>query len=259
MSLQNYEGTAIDTEMFNQEPDVQPIEEPIQTDVVETVEPQEGGTTTPEEPTSVNIPGLGEVSFADIKEWKNGNLRQADYTRKTQELARQRAKSQQANDLLAYLQGNPHIVEAMKQAEANPNSVVHSAITSAERQMIQDIAYKQRAFETDMKLAKLHEQYGEIDEIALLNKAAELRTDDLEFVYKALAFDNNTVDREALIAQAKEDLKAELLADKQNLGTTIVNTQQSAPTQQNRTLTASEQRVARGMGLSDAEYLKWAK
>jgi hypothetical protein len=263
MSLENYEGTAIDTSNFV-EPDpieVQPAAEETQTGVVETVEtntetPVVETTETSTQTDRFNIPGLGEFTADEIKEWKNGSLRQADYTKKTQELARQREENQAAQELFQYLQANPALVEAMRQAEQNPNSVVFKNAPTAESQMIRDIAYKQREIETDMKLAQLRQTYGDINEVALLNKAAELRTDDLEFVYKALSYDNNNIDKQALINEAKEQLKAELLANKDAVGTTVTTTQ-TAPVQNQRTLTADEKRVAAGMGMSEADYLKW--
>jgi hypothetical protein len=37
-----------------------------------------------------DIPEFGEVSRKQLEEWKNGYMRQSDYTKKTQELAEQR-------------------------------------------------------------------------------------------------------------------------------------------------------------------------
>ena len=269
MSLENYEGTAIDTANYVESDaiEVQPAAEEVQTDVVETVEVDAETPTTDATETSTeteiftqtdkfNIPGLGELTADEITEWKNGSLRQADYTRKTQELAKQREENQAAQELFQYLQANPALVEAMRQAEQNPNSVVFKNAPTAENQMIRNIAYKQREFETDMKLAQLRQTYGDVDEVALLNKAAELRTDDLEFVYKAISYDNNNIDKQALINEAKEQLKAELSANKNAVGTTVTTTQ-TAPVQNQRTLTADEKRVAAGMGMSEADYLKW--
>ena len=106
--LEKYEGTALDTSMF-QEPEVQPVEEPTQTEqVVETVAPttQEPTTEPVATPTTFNIDGIGEVTADQIKEWKNGNMRQSDYTRKTQDLAKERAEHKDALELYSYLRSN---------------------------------------------------------------------------------------------------------------------------------------------------------
>lgn len=265
--LENYEGTAIDTDQFveaeeNPTEDVQSIEGPEQTEeVVETVEPQNiEGTTDesndPSVPEKYNIPGLGEVTPEEIKEWRNGNLRQSDYTKKTQELARQREENKDALELFEYLRANPQIVEAMKQAEQNPHSIAHRSAPTQENEMLRQLAYNQKALETDLKLSALKQKYGEIDEVTLFNKATELHTDDLEFVYKALNYDGRQVDREALIREAKEQLRAELEADKTAVST-VVSTKQSAPVQNTVTLTNDEKHVAAGMGLTESEYIKW--
>ena len=256
MSLENYEGTAIDTSQIN--PEVQPIEEPQQTDVAETVEPtmNEGNIATePAEPERYNIPGLGEFTADEIKEWKQGNLRQADYTRKTQELARQREELRNAEELFNYVRENPHLIEAMKQAEkGNPPTIQR---VSPEYQMIQEIAYNQKAMEVDMKLSALKEKYGEIDEVALFNKASELRTEDLEFVWKGLMAENDATDIEALKEQLKAELKAELEYDKNSVSTTVGTTQSAQPQRTNITLSADEKRVASAMGMSESEYIRW--
>lgn len=262
MEFENYEGTAIDSSVFeapDEQTTVEPTTETTELDVnteetnVDSSLPNESSNQSA---NTYNIPGIGEVTADEIIEWKNGGLRQADYTRKTQEVARQREENNEALELFHYLQDNPHIVEAMKNAEANPNSVINRNAPTLENQMLKDVMYRQRAFETDMKLRQLHEKYGDIDEVALLNKATELRTDDLEFVYKALSYDTSGSNRQALIDEAKEQLRAELLANKEAV-TTTVNTTQNAQINNTPTLTNEERRIAKAMGMTEAEYSKW--
>ena len=267
MSLENYEGTAltdyIESQNENNEPENVPAE-PEQTEVVETVEPTEGGETTPkpepEEITSVNIPGLGEISFDDIKEWRNGNMRQSDYTRKTQELARQRETLQDAENLYNYVNSNPQVLEVLRKTEGGNVPQVNNA--SPENQAIKQLIRNQTRLETDIKLKDLHDRYGEFDEISLLNKATELRTTDLEFVLNGIkqSAPRENVDIDAIRKQAyedaKKDLKAELEANRNNTST-IISTNQSATPPPKPELSAAERRVAAGMGLSEAEYLKW--
>lgn len=256
--LENYEGTALDTSMF-QEPEVQPTTEPTQTEqVVETVAPTTQETTTEPvaTPTTFNIDGIGEVTADQIKEWKSGNMRQSDYTRKTQDLARERAEHKDALELYSYLRSNPHIIEALKNADTNPSSVVGSKVPSVENEMLRQVMYNQKAMETDMKLSALKQKYGEFDEVALFNKATELKTDDLESVYKIITYDNKQINEADIIAKAKAELLAELQANKNSVST-IVDTRQSQPVEQKVTLTAEQKRVASAMGMSESEYIKW--
>lgn len=78
MSLENYEGTAIDTDVLY---DVEPIEESVQdTDVDASVESEEtpAESSTEETPTTFYVEGIGELTAEEIKEWRSGNLRQSD-------------------------------------------------------------------------------------------------------------------------------------------------------------------------------------
>ena len=269
MNFDNYEGTAIDVEMFN------PVEGNIETTpidstetgVTETADPTNEGIVTEtqvEEPKAdtgeIEIPGIGKVSTDEVKEWKQGYLRQSDYTRKTQELAHRREQLQNAEQLLNYLNANPHLIEAMKNAEGGNVPYINNM--SPESQMIRQLAYNQKAMEVDMKVSQLKAKYGDIDEVALFNKAAELKTDDLEFVYQGLkaAENNSSVDVEEIkrlaVEQAKAELKNELEANRSAVNTTV-NTKQPQQIEQQTVLTPDQKRVAAAMGMSEAEYAQW--
>lgn len=262
--FENYEGTAIDTSMFSA-PEVEPSAEPITVDdnnaidtpdesaAIETVEPSEEALET-DEPTVYEIEGVGTFTAEDIKNLQQGSLRQSDYTKKTQELARQREELKDAKELYDYLKANPQLVDAMRQAEQNPNSVVHTASPTYENQMLKDIVFNQRALEADIKMNELKSKYGDVDEIAIYQKAAELKTDDFEFVYKALNY--NKVDAATILEQAKAQLKAELEKDKNSVST-IVDTKQTSQIQKTTNLTDAEKRIASMMGMTEDEYAKW--
>lgn len=263
MNLEGYEGTAIDMETFNQVDDettVEPMEGTEQSDVVETDEPQEeSGMTTEETPevSTYEIPGVGNVSAEEVREWKNGWLRQSDYTRKTQQLASERERLRDAETLFNYISEHPELIDTIRQTPVGNNPAIDNA--SPDRQMLREVLYNQKSLETDLKLNQLRQQYGDIDEVAILNKAAELRTEDLDFVYKGLLSEQRVdVDeiRRQAIEEAKEQLRNELEADKNSVGNTTVSSKQSAPVQK-AVLTPEQKRVAHGMGLSEEEYAKW--
>lgn len=254
--LENYEGTAIDTSVFeetSQEAEQQ-TEEVAATVVPQTEEPaEEIATEEPTTPSEFDIPGVGKMTVDEIIELKKSGLRQADYTRKTQELARQREELAQAKELFDYLRANPHLIEAMKQAEQNPYNRTLS-YAAPENELLQKLAYQQKSLEIDMKLNALKSKYGDVDEVALFQKAAELNTDDLEFVWKGLQAD--AIDRQALIEEAKAQLKAELEANKNAVSTTVTTTQ-TQPVSVEPPLTEQQKRVAAAMGLTEEEYRKW--
>jgi hypothetical protein len=253
--MENYEGTAIDPSIFE---DGQLETEPTQTEAVETVESEvtpAGDTAESNEPVKYNIDGVGEFTADEIREFKNGSLRQSDYTKKTQELARQRDELKEADTLYTYLKQNPHIVEAMRQAEQNPNPVINQNTPSYERELLKDVIYNQKAMETDIKLTTLHQKYGDFDESALFSKATELQTENLEFVLKGLMYDNSY--GSSAVVNAKEQLKAELEANRDVVSTVVSETNNSQNNTNTIELSPEEKRVAAGMGLSESDYAKW--
>ena len=257
--MENYTGTAIDPEVFAEVQDNEPAD--TQTEVVETVEPTETqvGDTTPEvepsnEPEKYNIPGVGEFTADEIKEMKNGGLRQSDYTRKTQELAKQREEMKEATALYEHLRKNPFLIEAIKQAEQNPNSVVSTAAPTPERQMLREVMFNQKAMEVDMKVSQLHQKYGDFNEADLFERATKYGTDDLEFVLKGILYDSASTT--TAVQSAKEQLKAELEANR-DVVETVVGTRQQQNKKPSLGLSEDEKRIARALGLSESEYAKW--
>lgn len=264
MSFENYEGTALDISELDIQPEVdeteqteEVVDETAATEETDVDSDSTQETEINESPTKYNIDGVGEFTADEIREMRNSGLRQADYTRKTQDLARQREELKSAQELMDYLNANPHIVAAMKQAEANPNGFATQHAPSPEADMIRQIAYNQKAMETDMKLNDLRQRYGDINEVAILEKATELGTEDLEFVYKSLAFDGQKNDTRSIIEQAKAELRAELEQNKSVVSTTIKNKKSNVATTNQVELTSEEKRVAAAMGLTESEYLKW--
>lgn len=240
--------------------------QPAQTDPIET----EDAAKTPEstEPIAdietsrptveeLEIEGIGKVKIEDIKEWQKGNLRQSDYTRKTQELARQREELAEAVEVFNYLKENPQIVQALQAIDEQ--GVVDNGVmqkTSPESAMMKQLYYNQKSMEVDMQLDKLRDKYGEFDAVEVLNMATQLRTEDLEQAYKLANFDKIAADQQKIKDQVKAELKTELEQNRFKTQTIV-----SAPSSQMQpnlnTLTPEEIRVATGMGLSAEDYYKW--
>lgn len=248
--LLNGEQTVEDSQVEVNEPTTEEV-------VVDNDEPVEGEEVV-EQPTDdkVHIEGLGDFTIDELKEFRNGYLRQSDYTRKTQELARQREEAQDALELYNYLRENPQMVNALMQMDNGANQQVIQRATP-EASMMQQIIHTQKAMEIEMKLNELKGKYGnDIDEVALFQKANQLKTNDLEFVYKALQYDNLLAERQQAEQNAANSLQAEIAANKKAVST-IVSPKQGNVVKQSPSLSADEKRVAALMGLSEADYLKW--
>ena len=234
------------------------VEEPSAEEVtVDNGEPEEGGEIVEESTDDkVHIEGFGDFTVDELKEFRNGYLRQSDYTRKTQELARQREEAQDALELYNYLRDNPQMVEVLMNMDNGANAQTIQRATP-ENAMMQQILHTQKAMEIEMRLNELKSKYGnDIDEVTLFQKANQMKTDDLEFVYKALQYDNLLAEKQQAQQTAANSLQAEIDANKKAVST-IVSPRQSNVVSQTPTLSADEKRVAALMGLSESDYLKW--
>ena len=239
------------------------IETQTEPEVVDTAVDDGGSTEVQTEevevdnqPETVHIEGFGDYTLDELKEFKNGYLRQSDYTKKTQELARQREEANDALEVYEYLRNNPHLVNALMQMDnGQANPVVQKA--TPENAMMQQILHTQKAMEIEMRLNELKSKYGnDIDEVALFQKANQLKTEDLEFVYKALQYDNLVAKQADAVKAAATQMQAEIDANKSAVST-IVGTNQGSIAQPKKGLTDAEKAVAAKMGVSEADYLKW--
>lgn len=129
---------------------------------------------------------------------------------------------------------------------------------SVENSLLKEVYYNQKSMEIDTQVNTLRSKYGEVDEVALFNKATEMGTTDLEFVYKALRFDGSTNDRQSIIDEAKAQIMADIESNRGKTATIVATS--PATNNFNKTvasLTAEEKMVAENMGMSPSDYLKW--
>ena len=147
------------------------------------------------------------------------------------------------------------MVEALMKMDNGANAQTIQRATP-ENAMMQQILHTQKAMEIEMRLNELKSKYGnDIDEVALFQKANQLQTNDLEFVYKALQYDNLLAEKQQAQQNAANSLQSEIAANKKAVST-IVSPRQSNVVTQTPTLSADEKRVAALMGLSESDYLK---
>lgn len=171
---------------------------------VETSTQDEGTYEAPEAEalTESEIEALFEVDGTGITldEARNGYLRQADYTRKTQELAEMRQRLTQAEAITAALEKDPvATLQALQEAfgvqaqgqeasyeELDPETARIAALEA--KLEAQEAAHRQAAI--DAELAGLHEQFGEFDDAELFAHAIKGNHPSLEAAYKTFAFDS---------------------------------------------------------------------
>lgn len=231
--------------------ETEPVEEAIEetTEEIESIEDLDDGVEAA--PTHYNIDGE-DIPIETIKEWKNGNLRQSDYTRKTQELAAERERLKEASTIYDYLRNNPAVVQAIRQVEQNPN--ITGILPSEERDQIAKMRIELETMKVDSQLRELHTKYGDFDEDAMFRTANEKGVKDLELVVQSMLYNNKpTVDA---VAEAKRQLKEELENNKEATKTTV-KSKAKQPSAKKDGLTAQEKRVAMMLGVSETDYQKW--
>jgi len=149
----------------------------------------------------VSVQVNGEEVKVPLKEALSGYQRQADYTRKTQELSEQRRQVQFGAALQEALQSNPkETLELLSKHYGLNESTI-----SQEEELLLDPVEKQyrqleqrvQAFEQqkameelDRTVATLQSRYGsDFDANEVVSKALAIGSTDLEAVYKQIAFD----------------------------------------------------------------------
>lgn len=187
-------------------------------------------TVQPVASDKIVIEGLGEFTPAEIKEFKNGYMRQEDYTRKTQEVAQ------------------------LKRSVQNVEPVQTSAPQHADVELTNRV---ERMY-VDMQMDKMRGKYNDFNEVEVLGKALELMEDgvsadkiDFEFIHKGLR-SNINADREKIRQEILQEL-----AEKTDVSSLMGGSRDVPPVATANTLTAEEDRVRIKMGLTLEEYHKY--
>lgn len=185
----------------------------------ETVEPVVDGQITGDEVTAseqqevdyfdwndygdkhVKVTVAGEEIDVPLKEALSGYQRQADYTRKTQELAEQRQSVQFAQAIQQALDNDPvATIELLKNhygldqmTESEDDDIFVDPIEKQYRELdnrIRSFEEQQAYQELERTISSLQSKYGEdFNPNEVVSQALALGTSDLEAVYKQIAFD----------------------------------------------------------------------
>ena len=205
----------------------------------------------------------GEYTLDEIKKWKSGYMMQADYTRKTQELADQRRNYQSAIEFYEYLQNNPEVAQKVVdviQGNVPDNDVQDNQYyrdPAIEKRLV-DAEKELRQLKIERKISKLKEKYPDMDEKAVLQEAIDRGIDDFELIYNAMRgrnMDPNKLKQE-LTEQIKKDLLEEIKKNGVETSTLISEGDTGLPVK-DYGLTPEEKRAAEIFGMSYEEYAKY--
>ena len=143
------------------------------------VETSTEGTVTAEEQKIIdkyNIDGE-DFSVDEIREWKKGNMRQSDYTKKTTELANKRKEMNEAMELYEYLSSKPELVAKLSELDSDNPVEVAKAQKSLDPMMkeLTELKQKMAIKEIDMELASITDNDKSVSDVELLEIANEMK------------------------------------------------------------------------------------
>lgn len=238
--VQANESTAVTPEQTVQTPgETQPI-------------PNDGTTEaeTALAPQTVILNGV-EVPLTEVEQ---GYLRQADYTKKTQEIARINKQNEVAAKYFKAINSDPEFAEGIARRFDLPY------MTQEESNMQQLISDNQTLLlERDVENLKL--KFKDVDVQEVVKTAYENKIENLEDAYHLLQGRKSASAPPADIESLREQIRQEVARELQsNVDTsTTIGTGGAGQTVQSNApeLSTEEMRVAQNMNLSAVEYAKW--
>jgi hypothetical protein len=184
-----------------------------------------GVDAPPAAPQTFTIKVGNEEQQVTLEDLQSGYLRQADYTRKTQDLAAQRQRLAQAEAIAAALERDPQgTLQALQEAygttqlgtqaaaEEEPLDPWEQKVVELERTVnAQRMAAQQAQIESE--LAQLKQTYGDFDDVELFSFAVNNGISDLSQAYKAWQFEPAvSAAQQAALQRAQEEAAAQAAA-----------------------------------------------
>lgn len=236
------------------------------TEVQPETPPQEQEPEKTSVPEKLVINGE-EVTLEQIQEWKNGYLRQSDYTKKAQELARQRQEIEEALRVIEQIRSNPELAQQIATQTQVPTLDPYTA-------KMQELEARMYDMMLEKEVESLSHKYPDFEVREVLTIAQEKQMTNLEdayFIWKArqqvskpksqeTASPQPSFNMEELKEQLRQELLNELKAQQTpDVPKSIITTQGSTPpkTEPPIKLSASEVKVAKALGMTPEEYAQW--
>lgn len=244
---------AKEDEERTQEEDI-PVEQPTQKEeVIEEVEEE-----VEDKPEEKFIEVDGEK--ISIDELSKSYLRQSDYTRKTQELAREKEEIKEALAFYNEVKNNPDAVNSLRDNVKIPRKVDPNqrAIIELEEQLYD--------MQLDNEINLMQSKYEDFEVRDVLEFAAEKKMTNLEdayFLLKARGSHGKDTAKEPSvkdIESMRDEIKKEIMEELKSVSTgSIISSKRTDNVESTNEvkLSDSELKVAQGMGLSKQEYSKW--
>jgi hypothetical protein len=216
----------------------------------------EGGEGTPNgEPEEPSFELDGEkYTLQQLKEFRQGYLRQSDYTKKTQEIANQRKQYENAVQLYEYLNSKPQLIEKLKEFDTDELGDNNTMLNHQDPEL-QSLKTEVMAMKINSELEMLKTKDPNINEVELLDLANKksLPLSDAYAMWKGQNVDK--LIKEALSKQSSK--LTEQIKNGQSI-TTLMNPNEKSETG-TYGLSEQEMSMANKLEMSYEEYAKWKK
>lgn len=223
-----------------------PVTEPTQG------EPEGATTNEPALPEKYNIDGE-EFSIEEIREWRKSGLRQSDYTRKTQEVAKQRKEAEEALEIYNYLMSNQELVQKLIEYDtSNPKANDVKAKLDPVQKQIQDLQTKLAMKDIDAELKEILGKDKLVSDVDILEIATKNNC-DVKTAYNIWRGSN--IDK--IMAEREKELTAKIKSEiekNQTVTKTLINSSDVTTNVKDYGLTDTEKAFALKLGMTEEEY-----
>lgn len=241
-------------------------QEEIETDIEVTDEVTEEVEETEVEATEEHIeevveqeapaPQTFNINGQDltIDEIQTGYMRQQDYLAKQQEIEALRVENQKALELVEYIKKNPHLAQRLMDEEGVDQEV--ASVTNPLTQRLEALERERYVEKVNNQISQLKAKYPDFNEVEVLNRAVNMKVQDLEFVYHGMRGAN----MEDVIAQKVREQLAkatEDMAKNTEATRTVIGSAKQTDVEEKHSLTAQQMRVADLMGIGYEDYAKY--
>lgn len=233
-------------------------------DVVENVDTIESTPTVEtnnevqpaEIPTEYDVDGE-KYTIDQIREWKQGNLRQSDYTKKTQEIARLRKENDEALNVYKYLMENEELTKMLvEHQQANGKDSTLKDKIDPVRQELNDIKQRITLDEIDKQLQTITSNDKRVSDVELL-EIANARGCDIDTAYNIWKGQN----MDKIMSVREQELKKSILAELQNNATQTATMIGGVDTKVDKNtfgLSQEQIGIAERFGMTLEEYKKYS-
>lgn len=118
-----------------------------------------------------------EFSVDEIREWRKGNMRQSDYTKKTTELSTKRKEMNEAIELYEYLSSKPELVAKLSELDVDNPEMVGKAQKTLDpvAREIKELKQQMLIKDIDSELSSIMQKDKTVSDVELLEIANEMK------------------------------------------------------------------------------------